>query len=162
MKTQYVGVIFNNDPGAFANFKENKIYYFKDNIGATIGDEVVVRKGDGQLAVVKVVTVSPDEPMINPAPFAYVISKVDKTDEQKRQKYLNNKKDASRLFSEVISQCLRCLSLRDAARTLTCTVEVSNKSASEIWKIFFAAENLQKETEAYEEEYGICASTSAK
>lgn len=162
MKTQYVGVIFNNDPGAFANFKENKIYYFKDNIGATIGEEVVVRKGDGKLAVVKVVTVAPDEPMISPAPFAYVISKVDKTDEQKRQKYLNAKKDASRLFSDVISQCLRCLSLRDAARTLTCTVEVSNKSASEIWKIFFEAENLQKEIEAYEEEYGLCASTSAK
>lgn len=166
MKTQYVGVIFNNVPGASIDFKENKIYYFKDNIGATIGDEVVVRCMSGRLAIVEVVTVSdvaPSEKLLNGRSFCSTLCKVDKTEEHKRKQYWENKQRTEALYTEVIRTTSRNRPLKDAARSFLCSNPDQNApEIKEAWDKFFEAERLQKETEAYEEEYGLCASTSAK
>ena len=165
MKTQYVGVIFTNDIGAYADLK-GKTYYFKDNIGSTVGDEVVVRCTSGRLAVVEVVTVSdvaPSEKLLNGKPLCSTLCKVDKSEEEKRKKYLENKQYSEALYTEVIRTATKTCPLKDVARTLLCTA--ADQDAYEIkeaWGKYFEAEKLQKEIENYEEEYGICESTSAK
>lgn len=164
MKTQYVGVIFTNDIGAYADLK-GKTYYFKDNIGSTVGDEVVVRCTSGRLAVVEVVTVSdvaPSEKLLNGKPLYSTLCKVDKSEEEKRKKYLENKQRRVALYTEVI-RTMSKRPLEDAARTFLCSA--AGQDAAEIkeaWDKYFEAEKLQKEIESYEEEYGLCASTSAK
>lgn len=164
MKTQYVGVIFTNDIGAYADLK-GKTYYFKDNIGSTVGDEVVVRCTSGRLAIVEVVTVSdvaPSEKLLNGKLLCSTLCKVDKSEEEKRKKYLENKQRMAALYTEVIRTTSN-RPLEDVARSLLCAA--TNQTSPEIkeaWDKFFEAEHLQKETEAYEEEYGLCASTSAK
>lgn len=164
MKTQYVGVIFTNDIGAYADLK-GKTYYFKDNIGSTVGDEVVVRCTSGRLAIVEVVTVSdvaPSEKLLNGKLLCSTLCKVDKSEEEKRKKYLKNKQRMAALYTEVIRTTSN-RPLEDVARSLLCAA--TNQTLPEIkeaWDKFFEAEHLQKETEAYEEEYGLCASTSAK
>lgn len=163
MKTQYVGVIFTNDiqPGANA-----KTYYFKDNTGAAVGDELVVRLSTGRLAVVEVVTVSdiaPSEKLTLGHRLSPTLCKVDKSEEEKRKKYLENKQYSEALYTEVIRTATKTCPLKDIARTLLCTA--ADQDADEIkeaWGKYFEAEKLQKEIEAYEEEYGICESTSAK
>lgn len=165
MKTQYVGVIFTNDIGAYADLK-GKTYYFKDNIGSTVGDEVVVRCTSGRLAIVEVVTVSdiaPSEKLLNGKPLCSTLCKVDKSEEEKRNQYRVNKQRTETLYTEVIRTASRNRPLEDVARSLLCAA--TNQTSPEIkeaWDKFFEAEHLQKETEAYEEEYGLCASTSAK
>lgn len=164
MKTQYVGVIFTNDIGAYADLK-GKTYYFKDNIGSTVGDEVVVRCTSGRLAVVEVVTVSdvaPSEKLLNGKPLYSTLCKVDKSEEEKRKKYLENKQRMVALYTEVIRTTSK-RPLEDVARTLLCAA--AGQDAAEIkeaWDKYFEAEKLQKEIESYKEEYGLCASTSAK
>lgn len=165
MKTQYVGVIFTNDIGAYADLK-GKTYYFKDNIGATIGDEVVVRCSSGRLAIVEVVTtsdVAPSEKLLNGKSLCSTLCKVDKTEEDKRKQYWENKQRTETLYAEIIRTVTSDRPLGDAARSLLCAA--TNQTSPEIkeaWDKFFEAEHLRKEIEAYEEEYGICASTSAK
>lgn len=164
MKTQYVGVIFTNDIGAYADLK-GKTYYFKDNIGSTVGDEVVVRCTSGRLAIVEVVTVSdvaPSEKLLNGKPLCSTLCKVDKSEEEKRKKYLENKQRRAALYTEVIRTTSN-RPLEDVARALLCAA--ASQDAAEIkeaWDKYFEAVKLQKEIEAYEEEYGLCASTSAK
>lgn len=164
MKTQYVGVIFTNDIGAYADLK-GKTYYFKDNIGSTVGDEVVVRCASGRLAIVEVVTVSdiaPSEKLLNGKPFCSTLCKVDKTEEEKRKKYLENKEAAKTLCAHAINMVSSRLSVEDIARTLLCAASQDDPVVKEAWNDYLEAKELQKEIEAYEEEYGICASTSAK
>lgn len=163
MKTQYVGVIFTNDiqPGANA-----KTYYFKDNTGAAVGDELVVRLATGRLAVVEVVTVSdvePSEKLTLGHQLSPTLCKVDKSEEEKRKEYLENKQYSEALYTEVIRTATKTCPLKDVARILLCTA--ADQDAYEIkeaWGKYFEADKLQKEIEAYEEEYGICESTSAK
>lgn len=165
MKTQYVGVIFTNDIGAYADLK-GKTYYFKDNIGSTVGDEVVVRCTSGRLAVVEVVTVSdvaPSEKLLNGKPLCSTLCKVDKSEEDKRNQYLMNKQRREALYTEVIRTTTKNCPLEDVARTLLCAAAGQNTAEiKEAWDKYFETKKLQKEIEAYEEEYGICASTSAK
>lgn len=164
MKTQYVGVIFTNDiqPGANA-----KTYYFRDNTGAAVGDELVVRLSTGRLAVVEVVTVSdvaPSEKLTLGHQLSPTLCKVDKSEEEKRKKYLENKQYSEALYTEVIRTTTKTCPLKDVARALLCAA-AAGQDADEIkeaWDKYFEAEKLQKETEDYEEEYGICESTSAK
>ena len=140
MKTQYVGVIFTNDiqPGANA-----KTYYFRDNTGAAVGDELVVRLSTGRLAVVEVVTVS------DVAPSERLLGA--------RKKYLENKQYSEALYTEVIRTTTKTCPLKDVARTLLCAA--AGQDADEIkeaWNKYFEAEKLQEEVESYEKEYGIC------
>lgn len=157
MKTQYVGVIFTNDiqPGANA-----KTYYFRDNTGAAVGDELVVRLSTGRLAVVEVVTVSdvaPSEKITLGHQLSPTLCKVDKSEEEKRKKYLENKQYSEALYTEVIRTATKTCPLKDVAWTLLCTA--TDQGADEIkeaWGKYFEVEKLQKEIESYEKEYGIC------
>lgn len=154
MKTQYVGVIFTNDirPGTSA-----KTYYFKDNTGAKVGDELVVRCSTGRLTVVEVVTVSdvaPAEILLDGHRLSATLCKVDKSEEEKYKQYQANKHSAHRMFEDIITECISKMNVHDAARTLLCSLPIE-ESAS-IWEIFFKAEKRLKEVESYEKEYGIC------
>lgn len=165
MKTQYVGVIFTNDIGAYANLK-SKTYYFKDNIGSTIGDEVVVRCTSGRLAIVEVVTVSdiaPSEKLLNGKPLCSTLCKVDKTEEDKRKQYRVNKQRVDTLYAKVINTVSNARPIDAIAQSLLCSnPDQSAPEIKEAWEKFFEAERLSEEVKAYEEEYGLCASTSAK
>lgn len=157
MKTQYVGVIFTNDIQPGANVKT---YYFRDNTGAAVGDELVVRLSTGRLAVVEVVTVSdvaPSERLLGAHQLSSTLCKVDKSEEEKRKKYLENKQYSEALYTEVIRTATKTSPLKDVARTLLCAA--AGQDADEIkeaWDKYFEAEKLQKEIEDYEKEYGIC------
>lgn len=154
MKTQYVGVIFTNDiqPGANA-----KTYYFRDNTGAAVGDELVVRLSTGRLAVVEVVTVSdvaPSEKVTFGHQLGQTLCKVDKSAEEKHEQYRKNKYDALKIFKDIATECASKLSEHDVARTLLCSLPATESSS--LWEKFFKAERLQEEVESYEKEYGIC------
>lgn len=164
MKTQYVGVIFTNDIGAYADLK-GKTYYFKDNIGSTVGDEVVVRCTSGKLAVVEVVTVSdiaPSEKLLNGKLLCSTLCKVDKSEEEKRKKYLENKKSAKTLYSHAINLVSACLPIEILARTFICAANQDDPAVKNAWQDYLEAEKLLKEVKDYEEAYGLCVSTSAK
>ena len=162
MKTQYVGVIFTNDiqPGANA-----KTYYFKDNTGAAVGDELVVRLATGRLAVVEVVTVSdvaPSEKITLGHQLSPTLCKVDKSEEEKRKKYLENKETAKALYTHAIDLVSAHLPIEDFARAAVCAADPKDPFTPEAWQDYLEAEKLLKEVKDYEEEYGICESTSAK
>lgn len=156
MKTQYVGVIFTNDvqPGANA-----KTYYFKDNTGAAVGDELVVRLSTGRLAVVEVVTVSdvaPSEKLTFGHQLSSTLCKVDKSEEEKRNRYLENKEAAKALYSHVISLVSAHLPIEDLARAVVCTANMKDPSTPAAWNDYQKAEKLMEEVKDYEEAYGIC------
>ena len=156
MKTQFVGVIFKNDLKQLNNQGEPKVYYFKDNLGSTIGDEVVVRCNDGRLAVVQVIVVSAEEPLLDRKPNAYTVSKVDNTDELKRRAYYENKQRVSQIFNNVVRECLNRLPPQDAARTLLCSLkDTSSTENKPLWDMYFEAEKLVEATKNYEKEYDI-------
>lgn len=162
MKTQYVGVIFTNDiqPGANA-----KTYYFKDNTGAAVGDELVVRLSTGRLAVVEVVTVSdvaPSEKLTFGHQLSPTLCKVDKSEEEKRNKYLENKEAAKALYSHAINMVSSRLPIEDLARALLCAADQTDQTTKNAWNDYQEAKKLMKEVKDYEEAYGICESTSAK
>lgn len=162
MKTQYVGVIFTNDiqPGANA-----KTYYFKDNTGAAVGDELVVRLSTGRLAVVEVVTVSdvePSERLTLGHQLSPTLCKVDKSEEEKRNKYFENKESAKALYSHAINLVSAHLSIEDLARAVVCAADQDDPTTKNAWQDYLEAEKLLKKVKDYEEAYGICESTSAK
>ena len=162
MKTQYVGVIFTNDiqPGANA-----KTYYFKDNTGAAVGDELVVRLATGRLAVVEVVTVSdvaPSERLTSGHQLSPTLCKVGKSEEEKRNKYLENKEAAKALYSHAINIVSSRLPIEDLARALLCAADQTDQATKNAWSDYQEAKKLMKEVKDYEEAYGICESTSAK
>lgn len=162
MKTQYVGVIFTNDIQSGANAKT---YYFRDNTGAAVGDELVVRLSTGRLAVVEVVTVSdvePSEKLTLGHRLSPTLCKVDKSEEEKRKKYLENKESAKALYSHAINMVSSRLPIEDLARTLLCAADQTDQTTKNAWQDYFEAEKLLKEVKDYEEEYGICVLTSAK